>query len=59
MSCRLRCARWYCHEETGGGPEELTAEGVLIELLVGYWHDVGRFDWIQEDVLAGDYQQPE
>lgn len=36
-----------------------TAGEILEGILTDYWHDVGRFDWIQEDMLAGDYQHPE
>jgi hypothetical protein len=54
MSFRLRCARWYCHDLKGGCEDE-TAEEILMGILTDYWEDVGRFDWLQEDVLAGDY----
>jgi hypothetical protein len=57
LACRVRCCRWYCHDQTGMSAMGESAGHLLLSLLIEYWDDVGRFDWIQEDLLAGDYQQ--
>lgn len=59
VSLRLRCALWYCHDLAYQDLQEEPPAEAIEGILTEYWDDVGRFDWIQEDVLAADYQPPE
>jgi hypothetical protein len=45
---RLSCARWYCADMVGHGAEDDEEDGTefLESLLIEYWRDVGRTDWL-------------
>jgi hypothetical protein len=50
----LRCARWYCLEQAGQRCDGRTAGQILGRLMTEYWDDIGRWNWIQDDLLGGD-----
>ena len=55
VSLRVRCARWYCGDMSDRPYDDgRTAAECLESLMTEYWADIGRFDWIQEDLLGGD-----
>lgn len=54
LAFRLRAALWYCNDVAYHDPQHETAGEILADLMTNYWDREGRFDWIQEDVLAGD-----
>lgn len=47
---RLHCARWWClkMDENHSEAEDENLKVFLEELLIEYWHDVGRVDWIHD-----------
>lgn len=47
VCCRLACGRWWCADmgEVEIGPEE-DGQWMLEQLLIDYWLDAGREEWI-------------
>jgi hypothetical protein len=49
---RLHCARWWClkmdEKESDSEAEGQNLKEFLEDLLIEYWHDVGRVDWIHD-----------
>lgn len=45
---RLQCARWYCIDLEDAEDDGDDGKKFLESLLIEYWHDVGRVDWIHE-----------
>ena len=45
---RLECAHWYCTElsELAAEDEEWSGSNFLEELLIAYWREGGRRDWL-------------
>jgi hypothetical protein len=43
---RLHCARWWCVDMAEEDADGETGKGFLESLLIEYWRDVGRVDWI-------------
>lgn len=44
---RLSCAKWWC-EDLRDVEVEGTGSELIESLLIDYWRDVGRADWIYE-----------
>jgi hypothetical protein len=63
---RLDCARWYCDQAVRRGQQE-EDEGLseedgrefLESLLIEYWLDVGRSDWLWENYVLHPDDLPE
>jgi len=51
---RLACAAWYCRVEFGQDREDETEREFLESLLIEYWLDVGRADWLYEAFVRKD-----
>lgn len=54
LSFRLRAALWYCHEVAYGDVHGETGMEILTDLVTNYWDSDGRYDWVLEDLLAGE-----
>ena len=54
VSLRARAALWQCQDYDYQPNHGRTAAEILESLMTDYWNDAGRWNWIQEDVLAGD-----
>jgi hypothetical protein len=50
LCMRLACAKWWCAECKDGEPEE-TGKEFLESVLISYWRDVGRTDWLHENFV--------
>ena len=50
---RLECAAWSCSQfaDFDAEPAEWSGSNLLTDLLIEYWHEGGRRDWLQA-VLA-------
>jgi len=46
---RLDCAGWYCTQfgEWDSDDADWSGSSFLVDLLVEYWHEGGRSDWLQ------------
>lgn len=49
LCLRLACARWWCTEVEGLETEDEVGKAFLESILIGYWRDVGRVDWLWEN----------
>jgi hypothetical protein len=53
VNLRLACARWWCTVVPDGEVSEEEPGPLFLErLLIEYWQDVGRKDWIYESILG-------
>lgn len=57
VACRVRGCLYYCHDMAGMSCYGRTAGEVVLSLLTDYWQDVGRYHWILEDLLGGDFEE--
>lgn len=48
---RLACAAWYCRDNSEQEREDETRSEFLESLLVEYWNDVGKTDWLYESFV--------
>ena len=48
LCLRLQCARWYVDTIRDESPEGQTGSELLESVLIEYWRDVGRVDWIYD-----------
>ena len=48
---RLACAAWYCKANSDQEREDETKEEFLDSLLIEYWNDVGKADWLYESFV--------
>ena len=48
LCMRLACAQWWCKANADAEPEEEGKE-FLESVLIEYWRDVGRRDWLLEN----------
>jgi hypothetical protein len=49
LCMRLSCARWWCTELTDDDTYGEPGREFLESLLIEYWRDVGRQDWLHEN----------
>jgi hypothetical protein len=48
---RLHCARWWCLCVEDEDAEGETGKELIASLLIEYWHDVGRVNWIHGSLV--------
>jgi hypothetical protein len=51
---RLACARWYCDTPHFAGVDDETNDiyDQIEDMLIAYWNDTGKEDWIIEGILG-------
>ncbi len=57
LCLRLSCAKWYCKENGEMDTEDETGKEFLESLLIEYWRDVGRVDWIHSHFVESFYDE--
>ena len=58
LCMRLACARWWCTEVAEHDSEEELGSAFLESVLIEYWRDVGRLDWLYENYCLRPGEKP-
>lgn len=61
LCMRLDCARCYCQASPGleACEEEQSGRELLESILIEYWHDVGKRDWLYENYCLAHEERQE
>lgn len=59
LCMRLSCAKWWCKECEDHNPEGEEGKEFLESVLIEYWKDVGRLDWLHENYCLTDQDKYE
>jgi hypothetical protein len=56
---RLSCAKWWCKECEGLDAADEEGKEFLESVLIDYWRNEGRLDWLQENYCLTEQEKRE
>jgi hypothetical protein len=59
LCMRLSCAKWWCKECEGLDAADEEGKEFLESVLIDYWRNEGRLDWLQENYCLTEQEKRE